>query len=251
MGITQIQAFRYAKDTKGEKATSKQSEPSSNRVGHLLWVGLRSAIFVTLAIFLMVAATAVFSRKWEVSPILSGSMRPGLPLGGVVIAQRVPVTSLKTRDVVLFHPPGEPKLTFVHRIISLKHTPQGLTMRTQGDANLFPDSWHSILKGRWAYRARYSIPFLGYVGVWEHSPSGRQDILLLAGGLAMVLVGSVANDVRVKRQAKQLEAANIALEEAGGTDLDVLDLRDLTQQMDVVSKDAIDSTSSEKETSNR
>lgn len=246
MGITQIQAFRYAKDTKDKKITSQSNKSNSTNIGHLFWIGLRSAIFVTLAIFLMIAATAVFSRKWEVSPILSGSMRPGLPLGGIVIAQRVPVTSLKVRDVVLFHPPTEPKLTFVHRIISLKHTPQGLMMRTQGDANLFPDPWHSILKGKWAYRARYSVPFLGYVGVWEHSPSGRQDILLLAGGLAVVLVGLVVKDTITKRQAKQLEA----LGEADDTDSGALDHRDITQQIDVVSKDEANLVSNDKETSN-
>lgn len=148
---------------------------------------LRVGFLVVLLAIVGVMAAAVGSGEWQVQPILSGSMRPGFPVGGVVFVQRVPLSSLRVRDVALFHPPGEPQITYVHRIISLERTPQGLDIRTQGDDNVFPDPWTLHLQGRWAYQARFTVPLVGYVAVWDHSPSGHKDLLLAVGACLVVL----------------------------------------------------------------
>jgi signal peptidase I len=131
-------------------------------------------------------AVVIGTGNWEVQPILSGSMRPGFPVGGVVVAQRVPTSSLQVRDVILFHPPGEPTRTYVHRIISLKREGGTDVIRTKGDDNPVPDPWTLHLDGRWAYEARYTVPFVGYLAVWDHSGTGRQDLLLTAGALIVI-----------------------------------------------------------------
>jgi len=146
----------------------------------------RTSFLVALVAVVAVVAVAVGSGAWEIQPILSGSMRPGFPVGGVVVVQRVPTSSLRVRDVALFHPPGEPQVTYVHRIISLRHSPQGLIIRTQGDDNVFPDPWTLHVRGRWAYQARFTLPLVGYAAVWDHSRSGHKDLLLGVGGLLVV-----------------------------------------------------------------
>lgn len=133
-----------------------------------------------------VVAVGVGSRTWQIQPILSGSMRPGFPIGGVVVAQRVPTSSLQVRDVILFHPPAEATKTYVHRIVSLKHVDGSLVITTQGDDNRFPDPWTLRLKGRWAYEARFTVPVVGYAAVWSHSTTGRTVLLLTAGALIVV-----------------------------------------------------------------
>src|SRR5664279_3761103 len=65
----------------------------------------------------------VASGQWHATPVLSGSMRPGLQPGDVVITRRVPVSSLQVRDVIVFHPPNEGGRQTVHRIVKL--TKQG------------------------------------------------------------------------------------------------------------------------------
>ena len=149
-----------------------------------------------------VAAAGVGSGAWQIRPVLSGSMRPGLPVGGVVVTERVPLSDLQVRDVAVFHPPSDPSVDYVHRVISLTRAGRTVVVRTQGDANLYPDPWTLRLTGRWAYVARFSVPLLGYPAVWIHSPRGRADMLLLAGILAAVLAGSLAVDVRRRTQRR-------------------------------------------------
>lgn len=174
----------------------------------------RSAMVLVLAVGLVVVGSAVISGGWQIQPVLSGSMRPGLPIGGVVVLQRVPTSSLQVRDVILFHPPGEPRTTYVHRIVSMQRRAAETVISTQGDANSFPDPWHSRIKGRTAYIARFSLPLLGYAAVWDHSTSGRTLLLTGAGILALALVASVLYDVRRKR--RQVARQGIDAADVGG-----------------------------------
>jgi signal peptidase I len=197
------QQRRASEDPPATGSSSKVAARRGRRrgltAGRLIAVTLLVAL---LGVFAIVAAE-VGSGKWEIQPVLSGSMRPGFPIGGVVVAQRVPTASLQVRDVILFHPPGEPQTTYVHRIISLERVAGVDVVRTQGDDNRFPDSWTLHLNGRWAYEARFTIPLLGYVAVWDHSGSGRRDLLDGAGAL-IVLCGIMvlaSHFVRGKREA--------------------------------------------------
>ncbi len=145
-----------------------------------------------------IAAIGVLSGRYQVRPVLSGSMRPGLPVGGVVITERVPVTSLHVRDVVVLHRPDRPQELVVHRITSLTPGPSGLVVHTQGDANRTADPWHVALRGKTAYRAVYSLPLAGYAAVWVHSPAGRR-VFLLAGFL--LVVGGALSALRARRSS--------------------------------------------------
>jgi signal peptidase I len=149
----------------------------------------RWAVNVTLAAVILAfgaAAAAVLSGNYQVRPVLSASMTPGLPVGGVVVTQRVPTSTLKVRDVIVFAKPGGAGDLIVHRIIALKRTSGQLQVRTQGDANPAADPWTASLRGTTAYRAVGSLPFLGYAAVWAHGPSGRQAALLGAGLLGLL-----------------------------------------------------------------
>jgi signal peptidase I len=129
--------------------------------------------------------------------VLSGSMRPGLPVGGVVITKRVPITSLKVRDVVVLHRPDKPQELYVHRIVRLSRVGGAISVRTQGDANNAPDPWRVTLRGATAYRVVYAVPLAGYAAVWVHSPQGRRTFLLL--GLLMML-GAAAGVLIARRR---------------------------------------------------
>jgi signal peptidase len=145
-------------------------------------------------------AVAVGTGGWQIRPVLSGSMRPGLPIGGVVVTEREPLAELQVRDVAVFHPPGQPNIDYVHRVVSLTRSDGAVVVHTQGDANLYPDPWTLRLHGRWAYIAQFTVPLVGYPAVWVHSPQGRTDMLLVAAFLALVLIGSLAGDLRRRRR---------------------------------------------------
>ena len=161
------------------------------------WLLVTAALAVTL-----VGVMAVATGRYQLRPVLSGSMRPGLPVGGVVITERVPVSSLRVRDVVVFHRPDKPQELVVHRIVSLTPGPSGPAIKTQGDANNVPDPWQATLSGDTAYRAVFSVPLFGYVVVWAHSPTGR--LLFVLSGLLLTIAAAVGGRLNRRRgQAPQ------------------------------------------------
>lgn len=158
---------------------------------------IRNAVVAIVLGLVGLGAAAVLSGSYEVRPVLSGSMRPGLPVGGIVITKRVPISSLRVRDVVVLHPPDEPNEFVVHRIISITPGPAGPVVQTRGDANNVADPWQVTLRGASAYRVVYSVPLVGYAAVWVHNPQGRRTLLLL--GLLMLL-GAAAAAVVARRR---------------------------------------------------
>jgi signal peptidase len=149
-----------------------------------------------------VAAT-IFSGQYQVHPVLSGSMRPGLPIGGLVVTKRVPTSSLHIRDVIVFHRPDHPDELVVHRIVTMTPGPAGPVVKTQGDANDTPDPWKATMSGPTAYRAVFSLPLLGYPAVWMHSPMGRR--VLLTVGLLLVAGAAFGRPSRFRRKAPEMD----------------------------------------------
>lgn len=167
-----------------------------------LWAwGGEILVLTLIAVGIVVAVVGVASGGWQVQPILSGSMRPGFPVGGVVVAERMPLSELHVRDVLIFHPPSEPSVYYVHRVISLRREGSTVDIRTQGDANLYPDPWTLRLHGRSVYVARFTLPLLGYAAVWVHSLTGRRTMLVVALVLVGALAGLFLHDGNRRRRA--------------------------------------------------
>jgi signal peptidase I len=143
------------------------------------------------------AFAAVLDGRYQVRPVLSGSMVPRLPVGGVVVTERVPISSLRVGDVVVFHRPDRPAELVVHRIVTLTPGGAGPVVTTKGDANGMPDPWQVTLRGTTAYRASFAVPAVGYVAVWVHGPEGRRTFLVV--GLLLLAGAAAASVVRYAR----------------------------------------------------
>ncbi len=176
----------------GDRPAHGSDRPPTPRRGlakvHRL-VGIVVVAGVVVVAGLAVAAVAL--GHWQARPVLSGSMRPALPIGGVAITESVPTGSLKVGDVAVFHPPGQPDVTYVHRIIWLQRHHGQLLVRTKGDANPVRDPWTLHVQGAVAYQVRYVVPLVGYAAVWVHSAGGRSRLLLLAAAALLVCVVSL------------------------------------------------------------
>jgi signal peptidase I len=152
----------------------------------------RAGIVLTLLLVALLGwgAVAVVTGRYQIRPVLSGSMEPGLPTGGIVITERIPISALHVRDVVVIHPPNHPDEMVVHRIIALTQSASGVVVQTQGDANTVPDAGQATLQGTTAYRAVFALPLIGYASVWAHGPTGR--LALIVFGLLLVLFALVS-----------------------------------------------------------
>jgi signal peptidase len=158
--------------------------------GDLVARTLRSLVLVVVVLVAVGAVAAVATGSYQARPVLTGSMRPGLPVGGVVVTKRVPLSSLKVRDVIVFHRPDIPTDLVVHRIIAMNQVGGSLVIQTQGDNNPIADPWKVTLRGATAYRAQFSVPLVGYAAVWWQQPRTHTIALLLAGafGLAALVI---------------------------------------------------------------
>jgi signal peptidase I len=131
--------------------------------------------------------------------VQSGSMRPGLSVGGLAISERTPVDRLAVRDVIVFRSPDNPTEQVLHRIVHLAQGSSGqMLVNTQGDANTVRDPWTLTIRGGSAYRVRWSVPLVGYVAI---AYQNYRDFWLGAG---IVIAGTAMSLVyRVRRHGKR------------------------------------------------
>ena len=154
-----------------------------------------------------ICAFALVQGTWQVTPVLSGSMRPGFSVGGAVISQRVPVDSLHVRDVIIFNDPYKPSEQIVHRIVRITKSSSGqLLFNTQGDANNVRDPWTITIRGNEVYKVRWSVPVLGYVA--NSYQNHRGDYLLGAGIVLILIAVTTVLETRPGRRRRQARQAN-------------------------------------------
>ena len=180
------------------KGTARTGQPGA----------IRRAISRLLLVFafcaLAVCGYQIASGRWHATPVLSGSMRPGLQPGDVVVTQRVPISDLHARDVIVFHPPNEPGRQTVHRIVKLTVKSGTTSITTRGDANTVDDPIVSSLSGATAYRVVRVVPLVGYPAVWLQN--GKHGVLAIVLGAILL----VAAAVTVLRREKPTKAPGVA-----------------------------------------
>jgi signal peptidase len=146
-------------------------------------------------------ALSLVRGTWMVTPVLSGSMRPGFPVGGVVVSERVPLKDIALRDVIVFQNPIKRTEEMIHRIVKLTRLPNGLIkIRTQGDANPVPDPWTIVVHTREVYKIRWSLPLLGYVAVAYQDHRGI--LLVVAGALLVFIAAGIWFEAASKKRAR-------------------------------------------------
>lgn len=124
--------------------------------------------------------------------VLSGSMRPTMPVGTLVLDQSVPGSKIVIGDVVSFHPSGNPDETITHRVVEIKQDPPGtrpgLYAKTKGDANPVEDSGLIPLQGTHVNRVVAWVPDAGYAVNYLEQPGVRLLLVILPLALMATLI---------------------------------------------------------------
>jgi len=178
---------------------------TSPPLGTILSKGFSTLVLVLAFCALAIAGYQVKTGQWHATPVLSGSMRPGLQPGDVVVTQRVPISALRVRDVVVFYPPNQTSHQTVHRIVKLTVRGTTTSITTWGDANLVPDAAVSSLKGNTAYRMVRVVPLVGYPAIWLQN-AGR-GMMAIALGVILLIV-AVVTILRPDKPTKPADPAD-------------------------------------------
>jgi signal peptidase I len=127
-------------------------------------------------LFFAVCCGAVLLFNWnafgfKALSVPTGSMRPTIPPGSLVLMHRVPLSSLKVGDVITYTNPLTMKSTITHRIIkTYKIDGKVPAFITKGDANLSPDV--PVVGGLVQGKAVWHVPVVGRVMMWSKTWTG-------------------------------------------------------------------------------
>ncbi len=125
--------------------------------------------------------------------VLSGSMTPGLPVGGMVFTREVDPAAVEVGDVITFQHPSEPTALVTHRVIAVDTSTGAPVFTTKGDANDDPDRRPvpaSAVQGELAI----DVPEIGRLVALLHSPKGVGVLVVLVCGLLAVAPGKRPED---------------------------------------------------------
>ena len=117
--------------------STQRIRPLLSRLG-----GILSAILSGAATGVLLFAIGMLITGHRETTVLSGSMSPHLPVGTLVVTERVSASSVRAGDVIVFPKPGRTDQTVIHRVVRIAPTGDGaLQAHTRGDANAGEDPW--------------------------------------------------------------------------------------------------------------
>lgn len=167
-------------------SSETEARDSGLRTG-LGWLGQLLAWMVILAVTTMLVATVGVPRATGATPygVLTGSMRPELPPGSLVIVRPTAAADIGVGDVITYQlESGRPEVV-THRVVAVAPSEDGTTLfQTQGDANDIPDE-------RWVAEVQikgvewYSLPYLGHI----HTLLTGKERQMMVYAVAALLLG--------------------------------------------------------------
>jgi signal peptidase len=111
---------------------------------------------------LVVLGIGPHTGLYRTATVLSGSMRPSIPEGSVVVVTTLAAGELREGDVIMYRIPEEDRRVVAHRVVEIVEGGEQPVVRTQGDANPVPDPWSARLEGDTLWQVRGSVPAVGH-----------------------------------------------------------------------------------------
>ncbi|MTI69372.1 MAG: signal peptidase I [Firmicutes bacterium] len=134
--------------------------------------------------------------------VLTGSMRPNLQPGDMIIAKEIPENKVKLEDIITYKVDRNTLVT--HRVIDIVTKDNKLYFKTKGDANNVEDQ-DLVSSEQLVGVLAFNIPNGGYIANFIRSPKGfllliiLPIILLLGGELKGILSNVDEYNDKVKK----------------------------------------------------
>lgn len=194
--------------------SSDRTEPSATGRGRgaLGWAGQVLSWFVMLAIGAALLVAFVIPRLAGGSTyvIETGSMRPDLPPGTLIVDKARDAGAVSAGDVITYQlEPNKPEVV-THRVISVGYDGAGqVRWQTQGDANNAPDeNW--VIADQLRGEVWYAVPYLGNVTALVTNQQRGLMVGLIALGLGGYALAQFRGALKDKRRKQQQEEASVS-----------------------------------------
>jgi signal peptidase I len=152
----------------------------------LAWARAVGGWLVLLVVAAFVAATVAVPRLTggTAYTVTSGSMRPTLPPGTLIVTRPADPTALGIGDVITYQAVSGQPAVVTHRIIGVGYAAGGeTTFRTRGDANDTADA-RPVRAVQVRGELWYALPWAGYLNTWVN---GRHRSVLVYAVSALLL----------------------------------------------------------------
>ena len=136
-------------------------------------------ILLILASALIIVAPFV---GWHVDTVMSGSMEPTIPVGGMVIRSPVATDDIRVGDIIAF---TSGKIEICHRVVAIDQGPP-LRFTTKGDNNGAPDV-AAVAPENVNGRLVVALPLIGYLAHFMKTPLGLFLTIILP---LLILIGT-------------------------------------------------------------
>lgn len=184
--------------TANQSGEARSRNRLAARAGHIFNLTCAAVLAFTLAAAGLIGAALITGHHLET--VVTGSMQPVIPIGAMVMTERVPAAQLRTGDIIAFPQPCTASRIIVHRIVHDELDASGqVAVRTKGDANPGPDQWPGscssltstgLIVSAAQAKVDRVVYVLAAVGSWLDV--GRRYALLALigiGGLVIVEIG--------------------------------------------------------------
>lgn len=163
----------------------KQSSSKISTVKRFFVLGFRGLewiVFIVLSCLalLLLAPYLPTSAKFSTYTIASGSMKPTIPTGSIVLTQAD--NNLKVGDVIAFKSPEDSSITIVHRVIGINNG----HYLTKGDNNTVSDNWE-VTPSQVNGKILFHIPHIGTLSSKVSTPKGFALFVGIPGILLVII----------------------------------------------------------------
>lgn len=115
-------------------------------------------------LLVLVALVAAAAAGFRLMTIRTGSMRPTLQPGDVVVSRYEPAERLRHGDIVTFNDPGL-RAMVTHRVVSVRAEGTSVLVATKGDANAVGETWR-VPRSKAIAREVFRVPTLSPIVEW-------------------------------------------------------------------------------------
>lgn len=138
--------------------------------------------------------------------VLTGSMRPNLPPGTLVVVKPTEVEEIAIGDVITFQLESGQSALVTHRVIarSIDSASGEIRFTTQGDANNTPDP-EPVAPVQVRGTVWYAIPYLGWANQAIDGETRSWAIPAFATALFVYAAWTFGSGLRERRAARRLE----------------------------------------------
>ncbi|GEK22076.1 signal peptidase I [Cellulomonas xylanilytica] len=174
------------------------------------WAGAVLSSLALLVVVVVALALIVIPLLLGATPytVLTGSMRPTMPPGDLVVTRPQSPDDISLGDVITYQLRSNEPEVVTHRVVGVGTTSEGeRTFVTRGDANNVDDD--PILAVQVRGVVVYHVPYLGYLNTWVGANRPGWLLKGVAGALILYGIFLVGSGVRDRFRRRSAAATDV------------------------------------------